>query len=367
MPVRISAVMIVRNEARVLDACLASLARHVDETVVVDTGSEDATREIARAHGARVFEIPWPDDFAAARNHSLDRATGDWLLWIDADDRLHVPDGVRTSDLLDQPGWAGATLTLDWRRGFTAGTELRLFRNDPRIRFRGIIHENIAGAVRAVCRSDGLTIGTTPLRLEHIGYEGDIAHKHRRNLALLRRAVEAEPEIPFYWAHLAETLAALGETDEAIEAARRGIDIARRLDVEVRRANGSTAYYTLARLLGARGEDVLPLVEEALASFPEDCNLQFVRAWALVQAGRHEEAVPILDRLCEGPPAEAMSYDRRIFGEFAQDQRGVALMRLGRFAEAAEAFAAASAAAPENLSYRAKAVAMRGRTARAKT
>ncbi|MDF3060734.1 MAG: glycosyltransferase [Microvirga sp.] len=368
---RISAAMIVRNEERFLGDCLASLKGHVDEIVVVDTGSRDRTREIARAHGARLYEIPWPNDFAAARNYSLDQATGDWILWVDADDRLHVPEGVRLSELLDDPRLAGATLTLEWQRGLTPGTELRLFRNDPRIRFRGIIHENITSPVKAVCAVEGMEIRSTPLRLTHVGYEGDITHKHERNLALLRRAVQEEPDRPFYWACLAETLAALSRDDEAIAACNRAISAQRQLDLLTRRAYGGLAYQVLARILSNEGQDALPILNEAIESFPNECDLLFLRARALIAAGRHEEAVAILDDLVatdvDRPVKSGTSYDRRIFGEFAHDLRGIALLRLERFAEAAEAFeraAAAAAAAPDNLAYRAKAAAARGRAAR---
>ena len=84
----VSLCMIVRNEEENLPACLASAADLVDEVVVVDTGSRDRTREVAAGFGARVYEFPWVDDFAAARNESLRHATGDWVFWLDADDRL---------------------------------------------------------------------------------------------------------------------------------------------------------------------------------------------------------------------------------------------------------------------------------------
>jgi len=77
--------LIVRNEEQTLGRCLDSVRGLADEIVVVDTGSTDGTREIAAAHGARVFDFPWCDDFAAARNESLRHATGQWVLcpaWI---------------------------------------------------------------------------------------------------------------------------------------------------------------------------------------------------------------------------------------------------------------------------------------------
>ena len=84
----LSAAIIVRDEADFIDVCLASLDGLVDEVVVVDTGSVDDTIAIAEAHGARVAHEPWKNDFARCRNRSLDLATGDWILYIDADERV---------------------------------------------------------------------------------------------------------------------------------------------------------------------------------------------------------------------------------------------------------------------------------------
>src|SRR5262249_55825806 len=85
---RVSLCMIVKDEEANLPACLGSVADLVDEVVVVDTGSADRTREVAARYGAKVYDFAWVDSFAAARNESLRHATGDWVLWLDADGRL---------------------------------------------------------------------------------------------------------------------------------------------------------------------------------------------------------------------------------------------------------------------------------------
>src|SRR5687767_3203875 len=82
----LSLCMIARDEEPRIRECLETIRPWVDEMVVVDTGSKDRTREIAYACGARVFEFPWCDDFAAARNASLAKARGRNLFWMDADD-----------------------------------------------------------------------------------------------------------------------------------------------------------------------------------------------------------------------------------------------------------------------------------------
>src|SRR5260370_38138730 len=84
----VSLCMSGRNEAKNLKACLASVEGVADEIVVIDTGSVDDTQRIAEDCGARVYEFPWRDDFAAARNESIERATRDWILWLDGLARL---------------------------------------------------------------------------------------------------------------------------------------------------------------------------------------------------------------------------------------------------------------------------------------
>src|SRR5262249_35977342 len=97
---RVSLCLIVRNEEANLPACLGSSADLVDEVVVVDTGSIDRTKEVAARLGARVFDFPWVDSFAAARNESLRHATGEWIFWLDAADRLDEENHQRLRALL---------------------------------------------------------------------------------------------------------------------------------------------------------------------------------------------------------------------------------------------------------------------------
>src|SRR4051795_2389135 len=98
--------MIVKNEQENLPACLESVRGLFDEIVVVDTGSTDRTMEIALEFGARVFDFVWVDDFAAARNAALARATGDYAFWLDADDVLDPPQRAKLQALLEglRPG-----------------------------------------------------------------------------------------------------------------------------------------------------------------------------------------------------------------------------------------------------------------------
>ena len=93
--------MIVRDEEKNLPHCSKSVEGVFDEIIIVDTGSTDRTVEIARSFGARVFDFVWVDDFAAARNAALARATGDYAFWLDADDVVDPPQRLKLEALLD--------------------------------------------------------------------------------------------------------------------------------------------------------------------------------------------------------------------------------------------------------------------------
>lgn len=184
----LSACLIVRDEERFLDRCLASLRGHVDEICVLDTGSSDRSVEIARSHGAILGFRAWDDDFSAARNASLELASGDWILQIDADEELVAPLDDAWSSLRDPSAFC-ALVELDLRgdAGRSERTwQPRLFRRDPRLRYRRPLHETIL---------DGLAMSglpaprPIPLLLIHHGYLGEVVSsrgKIERNLRILR-------------------------------------------------------------------------------------------------------------------------------------------------------------------------------------
>ena len=90
--ITLSLCMIVKNEEQLLERCLNSCAPAFDEIIIVDTGSTDRTMQIAREYTSAVYPYVWEDDFAKARNYSFSLATGDYIMWLDADDVLRQGD-----------------------------------------------------------------------------------------------------------------------------------------------------------------------------------------------------------------------------------------------------------------------------------
>jgi tetratricopeptide (TPR) repeat protein len=361
----VSAALIVKNEEKFLPGCLASLAGRVDEIVVVETGSTDKTRSIALDAGARVLDFPWRQDFAAARNFGLDAVKARWVLYIDADERLVLPDGVRLASLLGNPAAIAARLKF---RPIPRGTpvrEYRLFKSRPDIRFVGAIHETILPNLEKLKGTPNSEIIEVDAELMHLGYEGDLTHKHRRNLPILRRMVQEWPDRLYYWLDLAQALRGLGEVDEARETCLQGLEIARIQTSPSSKSIAAMIAMNLAALKIKNGEDALATIQLGLDFEPGQPTLQFQMARVQINAGQFDEAIAILDQLIKlGPNGfthPITSVDERLFGAFAYDLKSLALIRMGRRAEATECLKLASAMEPSEMSYRVKAIALGAR------
>ena len=353
----LSAALIVRDEERFLEGCLRSLGGRVDDIVVVDTGSNDHSREIARDFGARVFEYAWNDDFAAARNASIEAARGSWILYIDADERLVEFDRATVERLLSDQRTVCYTVLFRPTTGYTRYREYRLFRNRPDLRFEGMIHESLVPALRMLCSRERLRTSESPVAIDHLGYDGDLRHKHVRNLPLLKARLERDPDHLYCLDQLGLTLRALGDQASAEATWRQAIDVVRKPPRREELAD-SLPFLHLAQLLLDTKRDAGALLDEACRVFPDNHALTWLRARWLVETGDHAGAMPLFERLAaidaSTMPAAPIAYDASIFGAQAHAALGLCAFRLGRFAESAEHYARAEALAPRDLEIRAK-------------
>ncbi len=140
----LSLCMIVKNEIQNLPRCLASVKPYVDEMVVVDTGSQDGTPEIALKSGAKVKNFEWCDDFAAARNYAISQASGDWILMLDADEELVVESEDFWQQLTSRPeilAYSPTYIEVNDQVDITPSYRFSLFRNISELRYVGRYHE----------------------------------------------------------------------------------------------------------------------------------------------------------------------------------------------------------------------------------
>jgi glycosyltransferase involved in cell wall biosynthesis len=346
----VTAALIVRDESEFIEDCLRSLAGNVDEIVLVDTGSRDDTIEIASRFPVELHHFAWCNDFSAARNFALERASGEWILYIDADERLEIPSRDAYSKVLSERGKVAWQLRLHPRVGWTAYSELRLFRNDPRIRFQGVIHENPWPSVEAVACADGLKVGICDVRLYHVGYEADQRPKNPRNISLLRDSLSRDPNHFFSWWHLGECLRLAGDEDAADDAWSSGIVRLGALDPKHRRLSHSLLYLALLKLRHTRGAAIDDLLAEAMASFPGNLALQWMSAQLAIDRGDLESARTVLERLAaiDGDTffEPELSYDKALFGHLSAELLALCHFRCGRFDDAARLYGVAAASSP---------------------
>ena len=354
--VMLSAAMIVRDEEHHLEACLRSIHDLVDEIVVVDTGSEDQSVAIAQRFGARVFEFPWCDDFAAARNHGLERCRGDWILYIDADERARPYPRTDLEKALNNPDSIGCSVLLHARSGYTPYREMRLFRNEPGIRFEGLMHETIWPGISRYLEDVGGEIGECGLVLDHVGYDGPQDHKHERNLPLLEKALAEDPDHVYCWYHLGMVHFGLGRPESAHEAWRSGIEAVRRK--KQRWATDSLPFVELIQHLLATGQEVGGLLEEARRLFPEEQQLVWLNGHQLVRDGHLEDAVDLFEELLHeresGRIDTDLGYDQRQFTSSTYATVASCCFQLKRYGDARCYFAMAEEYDSENLEYRTK-------------
>ncbi len=204
--------MIVKNEAIRLQTCLDSVRSVVTELIVVDTGSTDATREIAISNGAEVIAFDFAHvDFAAARNHGIAHATGRWILVLDADETVDPESLPLVKALAARDENAGYYAVR--HNPSTIDYAVRLFRNRPDYRYRGRVHETVDSAI---LRGGGRLLKTS-IRINHNSSPG----KNHRYIEILKEEIAADPGDDSRLDFLAAEYHQLGMFPEAAEVAER--------------------------------------------------------------------------------------------------------------------------------------------------
>lgn len=291
---KINLVMIVKNEARSLEKCLRLAKPLVDRMIVVDTGSEDETVEIARRMGAEVFFFSWIDDFSAARNYALEQSDGDWNLVLDGDEYLKPASRSRLEhSLLAHPGtWLGGLLRYDSypdEQGVSVSSSVLPRLLPAGVRYTGRIHEQPAGDYPCYALS---------LEADHDGYL--YTDKGERNLSYLERETKEHPEDGYYQFQLASTLRNLKRLKESLGYFRRFYRLSK--GEEAYRPGGVVLYlYTLLDLgtmecLEEAGR-IVEQEEAALGGWSDFCFVcgLFYMKRVLSDVGRYIELLPRIE------------------------------------------------------------------------
>lgn len=211
----LSLCMIVRDEEEALGRCLDSVKNAVDEIVIADTGSMDGTKEIAAKYTDRIFDVPWTDDFSAARNASMEAATKPFILWLDADDVMDPPECEKLIALKTRLDEHVDAVMMPYHYAFTEDGRPSLIFDRERI-VRRAAGFRFEGAVHEVMTVRGNVIREV-IAVRHTGRHGESSG--RRNLAIYRRRLASGAKMTARdWYYYARELKAAGKYEEALHA-----------------------------------------------------------------------------------------------------------------------------------------------------
>jgi tetratricopeptide (TPR) repeat protein len=227
---KLSVCMIVKDEALNLEKTLPSLSRHADEIIVLDTGSTDNTIAVAEKYGARVYRFTWINDFSAARNQSLQYATGDFILWADADELCTDEELAKLKEILSTSKAKAFALNLyecdlDTCEKKSGYPRVKVFRNGQGYHFVRPINEQLIDQQEKIVEGE-----TIPVAIYHWGaYLGKekMALKNKRYVEWYSAALEQSPDDAHIHFLLANKLTALGRKEEALEHYTRAADLAK--------------------------------------------------------------------------------------------------------------------------------------------
>lgn len=351
---RLSLCMIVKNEAERLATCLESVKGVIDEIVIVDTGSTDATCKIATNYGAKIIYHKWMDDFSAARNVSLQNSTGDYILWLDADEYLPAESRealIEMKQKLPRSKDQAFSLIIKSKRedhNDESFRRMRLFPNKPVIKFRGRVHEDAAESLNSL----GVKLCNTDIVVLHDGYmiDSNMQMKIKRNLPLLLAQAAEFPDNIMTSFYIANSYYCIGRIDDAIE---HMVNVTRcRAPSLVSSSWFPFAFVKLAQFYRESGrfDEAFEVYDELFRLYPDFTIGHFFMGEFLYFQKKYELALNEFDRvkmdsvdICEYPvPSDKIRYLIFYYS-------GTCLIEIGKYALAAECFVRAMEESPEEL------------------
>ena len=297
--VRISQCMIVKNEEATIERALSWGKGVVSEQIVVDTGSTDRTVEIAEQMGARVYHFQWIDDFAAAQNFAISKARYEWIAFLDADEYFTPEEAqflkraIQQLHVQGQESILTAWVNLENNGSVaTVGTQRRIFRNIPTLRYKGRIHE-------AIDTLDGHKVPTVDMTKElsiyHTGYGAtENSKKSGRNLRLIQMELEDHPDNYVMWGFMGQEYVSQENWAEAENAFRRAVSL---IPDSMRGIYDTSSSITHLRLLEVlvirpetKEEELMEAYEQARNGWPKEADFDYTLGKHFASKGQWEKA-----------------------------------------------------------------------------
>lgn len=300
--------MIVKNEEKMLPGCLDSVKGIVQEIVIVDTGSSDSTVDIAHRYGANVVCINWEQSFSHARNVALKNAKSDWLLLLDADERLDQQGIPAILNFIVTTDLDGAHLVMHNRigkdgSGVSVHQALRLLRNNGQYQYVGAIHEQIRRFDGQPCTDRFALLQAS---VQHWGYMEDVVvekGKRSRNLPILEKELQENPQNGFMLFNLGNEYLAIHDYTSAWETFSQGLQ-----HINIHDAYAPHLYYRAAMCLNIinQPQQAIELLTKGLGLYPACTDMQLLMAHVYFGWERYTLAIASYEKalsLGEPPPS----------------------------------------------------------------
>lgn len=289
----ISLCMIVKNEEKFLENCLKSVNDIVQEIIICDTGSTDNTISIAKKFNATIIETKWKNDFSNARNLSIEKATGHWILFLDADEELSSgskQEILKWAAYPDADAYFVKVINYLHHKGgdATVNPTIRMFLNKKEHRFSGTIHEQIADSIQA--HNQHAKFVMTDIKIDHYGYHPSVReqkNKTERNIKLLEAELKKDPNHAFHLYNIGIEYLQSGKVLEALESFRNSIK-----NVHPGTNYTHLLYKCESRCLSAlnRLQEAIDCCNHAIKLFPNYTDLYHYRGTYHLALGELQEA-----------------------------------------------------------------------------
>ncbi len=302
----LSVCMIVKNEERNMERCLQSIHHIADEIIVVDTGSVDNTKSIASKYNVKIYDFQWVDDFSKARNYSIEKANCDWILILDGDDEFEKRDSSRLLELINRKDAADIYIfnTICYV-GEKAGNErilnvnIRLFKNIPELRYQGRIHESV------VSKKPDTKMETAEITVYHYGYLNVYVkeqEKRKRNMRILKKQLEEQPENPYFLFCMGNEYFALGLAEKSLEYFNLSFEKCNKKDIYVPKL---LIRIIMAYQLLKDYNRAIFYIEKALSLYPNYTDVEYIRGSIYHSKGIVTKAIRCFNKCLEmsEPPA----------------------------------------------------------------
>ncbi|NEY19166.1 glycosyltransferase [Bacillus ginsengihumi] len=297
----VSLCMIVKNEEKVLGRCLESVKENVDEIVIVDTGSTDSTKEIASNYTDKIYDFKWTDSFADARNFAQSKATGEWILVLDADEYCDSENlktaihELKTKDkdidayevkIYNFTGYSGESIVQN--------VSIRLYRNDETIGYYRAIHEQVS-------KKEGeLKTDVSSLVLYHSGYLVGVIkskQKNERNSKLIDKEIKTSGNSAFDYFNLGNEYRSVGNVEKALESYINAYK--NKPDIRY-----SWVAFAIVQIINClcdlhRYLDALHVIGDAELLYPTSPDFKFFRAKVYFDQHRFDDAAVVLEEVIE--------------------------------------------------------------------